>query len=50
MQVVAEPHLTNVFFADGTRVSIDPGTEARTVIGQGQSISTGPNLPRPTGQ
>jgi hypothetical protein len=49
-QVVAEPHLTNVFFADGTRVSIDPGTGARTVIGQGQSISTGTNLPRPTGQ
>lgn len=38
-QVVAEPHLTNVFYADGVRVSIDR-TGARTVIGESGSIST----------
>ncbi|MGW5151797.1 hypothetical protein [Rhodococcus koreensis] len=38
-QVVAEPHLTNVFFADGVRVSIDRAGH-RTVIGPSGSIST----------
>jgi hypothetical protein len=38
-QVVAEPHLTNVFFADGIRVTIDRAGH-RTVIGPSASIST----------
>ncbi len=38
-QVVAEPHLTNVFYADGVRVTVDRAG-ARIVIGESGAIST----------
>ena len=38
-QAVAEPHLTNVFFPDGVRVTVDRSGQ-RVVIGEGQSIMT----------